>query len=205
MCYVVCMIFWKYCLPQCHPRIHSWKLMQLPLFCSASVTAVFELGDGTLKRFTRIVQGSSSEHRINGEVSNFNFFYLLQRWYPFHHSWSGMNKMKSLYDVSCYSIVYFCNSVVEACFITGALVICGEAWKILTPLIKLNNLVSLTLVFLLLPVLSPFSSLPVWEIHFDIIAPCPHWSSKWLQCKMFLQQNLGLPLIQCWVHHTSLT
>jgi len=47
------------------------------MFYSASVTAVFELGDGTVKRFTRIVQGSSSEHRINGEVINFNLTFFL--------------------------------------------------------------------------------------------------------------------------------
>jgi len=37
--------------------------------CSASVTAVFELEDGTEKSFMRSVQGSSSEHRINNNVS----------------------------------------------------------------------------------------------------------------------------------------
>lgn len=36
---------------------------------SASVTAVFELGDGNEKSFMRSVQGSSSEHRINNNVS----------------------------------------------------------------------------------------------------------------------------------------
>jgi len=36
---------------------------------SASVTAVFELEDGTEKSFMRSVQGSSSEHRINNNVS----------------------------------------------------------------------------------------------------------------------------------------
>jgi chromosome segregation ATPase len=40
-----------------------------PISRSAFVTAVFELGDGTEKRFTRVVQGSSSDHRINGEVN----------------------------------------------------------------------------------------------------------------------------------------
>lgn len=38
-------------------------------FFSASVTAVFELEDGTEKSFMRAVHGSSSEHRINGGVS----------------------------------------------------------------------------------------------------------------------------------------
>lgn len=50
------------------------------MFCSASVTAVFELGDGTLKRFTRIVQGSSSEHRINGEVIHLNLKFACIRY-----------------------------------------------------------------------------------------------------------------------------
>lgn len=36
---------------------------------SASVTAVFELEDGTEKSFMRSVQGSSSEHRINNNVN----------------------------------------------------------------------------------------------------------------------------------------
>lgn len=36
---------------------------------SASVTAVFELENGTEKSFMRSVQGSSSEHRINNNVS----------------------------------------------------------------------------------------------------------------------------------------
>ncbi|XP_069688454.1 structural maintenance of chromosomes protein 1A [Periplaneta americana] len=47
--------------------IHGASIGQ-PVSRTASVTAVFELGDGSLKRFTRIVQGSSSEHRINGET-----------------------------------------------------------------------------------------------------------------------------------------
>ena len=34
----------------------------------ASVTAVFLLADGSERRFTRTVSGSSSEHRINHEV-----------------------------------------------------------------------------------------------------------------------------------------
>lgn len=40
-----------------------------PVSRSASVTAVFELEDGNEKSFMRSVQGSSSEHRINGSVS----------------------------------------------------------------------------------------------------------------------------------------
>ena len=39
-----------------------------PVSRSAFVTAVFELADGTERKFTRLVQGSSSDHRINGEV-----------------------------------------------------------------------------------------------------------------------------------------
>lgn len=41
----------------------------LCLKCSASVTAVFQLEDGTEKSFMRSVQGSSSEHRINSNVN----------------------------------------------------------------------------------------------------------------------------------------
>ncbi|KAG7212841.1 hypothetical protein KM043_002198 [Ampulex compressa] len=40
----------------------------MPVARSASVTAVFELEDGTEKSFMRSVQGSSSEHRINNNV-----------------------------------------------------------------------------------------------------------------------------------------
>lgn len=41
-----------------------------PVSRTASVTAVIELGDGhrTEKKFSRIVQGSSSEYRIDGDV-----------------------------------------------------------------------------------------------------------------------------------------
>ncbi|XP_011314673.1 structural maintenance of chromosomes protein 1A [Fopius arisanus] len=39
-----------------------------PVARSASVTAVFEMEDGTEKSFLRSVQGSSSEHRINGSM-----------------------------------------------------------------------------------------------------------------------------------------
>jgi structural maintenance of chromosome 1 len=45
-----------------------------PVSRSASVTAIFELEDGTEKSFTRIVLGSSSEHRINDEVDLAFFF-----------------------------------------------------------------------------------------------------------------------------------
>ncbi|XP_033326385.1 structural maintenance of chromosomes 1 [Megalopta genalis] len=40
----------------------------MPVARSASVTAVFELEDGSEKSFIRSVQGSSSEHRINNNV-----------------------------------------------------------------------------------------------------------------------------------------
>ncbi|XP_029158275.1 structural maintenance of chromosomes protein 1A [Nylanderia fulva] len=40
----------------------------MPVARSASVTAVFELEDGTEKSFMRSVQGSSSEHRINNSL-----------------------------------------------------------------------------------------------------------------------------------------
>ncbi|XP_076297753.1 structural maintenance of chromosomes 1 [Lasioglossum baleicum] len=40
----------------------------MPVARSASVTAVFELEDGSEKSFMRSVQGSSSEHRINNSV-----------------------------------------------------------------------------------------------------------------------------------------
>lgn len=46
--------------------IHGASIGQ-PVSRSASVTAVFMLENGTEKRFTRMVQGSTSEHRINGE------------------------------------------------------------------------------------------------------------------------------------------
>lgn len=45
-----------------------------PVSRSASVTAIFELEDGTEKSFTRIVLGSSSEHRINDEVDPLTYF-----------------------------------------------------------------------------------------------------------------------------------
>ncbi|XP_057376078.1 structural maintenance of chromosomes protein 1A-like [Daphnia carinata] len=41
-----------------------------PVSRSAMVAAIFELEDGTELKFTRIVQGSSSEHRFNGEMVN---------------------------------------------------------------------------------------------------------------------------------------
>lgn len=37
-------------------------------FFSASVTAVFRMDDGSEKKFTRSVHGSTAEHKINGEV-----------------------------------------------------------------------------------------------------------------------------------------
>ncbi|KAG8231458.1 hypothetical protein J437_LFUL000175 [Ladona fulva] len=46
--------------------IHGASIGQ-PVSRSASVTAVFQMDDGTEKRFTRSVQGSSSDHKINGE------------------------------------------------------------------------------------------------------------------------------------------
>jgi structural maintenance of chromosome 1 len=48
-----------------------------PVSRSASVTAIFELEDGTEKSFTRIVLGSSSEHRINDEVDLIFFYNFL--------------------------------------------------------------------------------------------------------------------------------
>lgn len=47
--------------------IHGASIGQ-PISRSAHVTAVFEMEDGKEKRFTRLVQGSSSDHKINGEV-----------------------------------------------------------------------------------------------------------------------------------------
>lgn len=54
----------------------------LHIYCfflySASVTAVFKMDDeGTEKRFTRTVQGSSSDYRINDEVCYFVFLTVL--------------------------------------------------------------------------------------------------------------------------------
>lgn len=40
------------------------------IFLRASVTAVFLLDSGTYKRFTRIVQGASSDYKIDREVCN---------------------------------------------------------------------------------------------------------------------------------------
>lgn len=40
-----------------------------PISRSAQVTAVFELEDGTEIRFSRLVQGSTSETKINGQVN----------------------------------------------------------------------------------------------------------------------------------------
>ncbi|KAL7300693.1 hypothetical protein TKK_0006673 [Trichogramma kaykai] len=47
--------------------IHGASIGQ-PVSRSASVTAVFEMEDGSEKSFMRAVHGSSSEHRINGSV-----------------------------------------------------------------------------------------------------------------------------------------
>ena len=48
--------------------IHGASIGQ-PISRSAQVTAVFELEKAGEKRFTRTVQGSSSDHKINGKVS----------------------------------------------------------------------------------------------------------------------------------------
>lgn len=48
---------------------------------SASVTAVFKMdSEGTEKRFTRTVQGSSSDYRINDDVhiNYFSYIYILK-------------------------------------------------------------------------------------------------------------------------------
>lgn len=42
---------------------------------SASVTAVFQMEDGVTKRFTRTVQGSSSDYKIDREVSVSNYIW----------------------------------------------------------------------------------------------------------------------------------
>lgn len=52
--------------------IHGASIGQ-PISRSAQVTAVFELEKGGEKRFTRTVQGSSSDHKINGKVSKIIF------------------------------------------------------------------------------------------------------------------------------------
>jgi len=44
--------------------IHGASVNQ-PVSRTASVTAIFEMDDGTEKNFTRVVNGSSSEHYIN--------------------------------------------------------------------------------------------------------------------------------------------
>lgn len=43
----------------------------------ASVSAVFRMGDGSEKKFTRLVQGSSSEYKINEEVRLLTSRFLL--------------------------------------------------------------------------------------------------------------------------------
>lgn len=48
-----------------------------PISRSAMVSAIFEIEGGTELKFTRVVQGSSSEHRFNGEV----FYYYLIKLY----------------------------------------------------------------------------------------------------------------------------
>ncbi|XP_046405927.1 structural maintenance of chromosomes protein 1A [Ischnura elegans] len=59
--------------------IHGASIGQ-PVSRSASVTAVFQMSDGSEKRFTRSVQGSSSEHKINGEsVGNQQYLSELEK------------------------------------------------------------------------------------------------------------------------------
>lgn len=58
--------------------IHGASINQ-PVSRSASVTAVFEMDDGSLKYFTRMVNGSSSEHYINKElVTNMKYMSELE-------------------------------------------------------------------------------------------------------------------------------
>lgn len=45
-----------------------YDIKNVNLNFSAGVTAVFRMEDGSMKRFTRNVEGSSSGYRINGEV-----------------------------------------------------------------------------------------------------------------------------------------
>lgn len=45
------------------------SLKVLNVIYSAAVTAVFKMEDGSYKRFTRAVEGTSSGYRINHEVS----------------------------------------------------------------------------------------------------------------------------------------
>ena len=45
-----------------------------PVANRAQVTAVFQMEDGTEKRFTRLVQGSSSDHKINDKVGLFYIY-----------------------------------------------------------------------------------------------------------------------------------
>lgn len=47
--------------------------LKIKYLFSASVTAVFKMdNEGTEKRFTRTVQGTSSDYRINDEVYDLN-------------------------------------------------------------------------------------------------------------------------------------
>lgn len=58
--------------------IHGASINQ-PVARSASVTAIFELDDGNERKFTRMVNGSSSEHYINQElVSNAKYMSELE-------------------------------------------------------------------------------------------------------------------------------
>lgn len=51
--------------------IHGASVGQ-PVSKSASVTAILELEDGTEKKFSRVVHGSTSECRIDGQVNKNN-------------------------------------------------------------------------------------------------------------------------------------
>lgn len=56
--------------------IHGASIGQ-PISRTAHVTAVFTLESGEEKRFTRLVQGSSSDHKINGNVGGWNLISVL--------------------------------------------------------------------------------------------------------------------------------
>lgn len=67
---------WAFCVWNCTEHyinyfksyVKKLKALILLLFHSAAVTAVFLMDDGTEKRFTRSVQGSSADYRIDREV-----------------------------------------------------------------------------------------------------------------------------------------
>lgn len=59
--------------------IHGASIGQ-PVSRTASVTAIITLENEVQKKFTRIVHGSSSEYRIDGDVSQFSYLISTKFW-----------------------------------------------------------------------------------------------------------------------------